>query len=497
MPSLLSKLGRAARARSRPAPARPQLEALEDRLVPTIVFTPAQGALTEVPGSTNSAISSPCVYLLFWGSYWGSSTGAAQENKLISDVQSVLSGPYLEGLIQYGSNGQASYAGAVTDTSNPKSSFDMTDVQGHVQKAIANGAVPGPWALSAPPMYMVVTDPNAVQGGMLTGALGYNMLGGVPDHNNGPNDPIHLGWASNDWGSGNTINRDFFSVVFSHELVEGMTYSVTGAGISVQDQTHHVNQIADFEAEQGYFYRLNGVRVSSYWSVNDNAYIVPDSNMQKFVCTPLWNGSSFTNQFNLTIKGDQLGTNYNDQIDLKTSANTSGVQATMNGATATFDQNAIHQVNVDTGGGSNQVTVESVPTGVAVNIDSSGYQSNDFVMIGSNGSLSGIGGTVNVSNNCGQTTLWIDDHNDTARNITVTDHSIAFAGQTTINYQAGFTWQNGTTHGVTALSILDGQKGGANQVEVDSVPDLTSVALLSMVADNVYGPAANKIFRFA
>jgi hypothetical protein len=63
-----------------PAPQRPKrparlgIEALEDRTVPTIVFNPVFGSETYFGGHTSNftVLNSPKVYLIFWGSYWGS-----------------------------------------------------------------------------------------------------------------------------------------------------------------------------------------------------------------------------------------------------------------------------------------------------------------------------------------------------------------------------------------------------------------------------------------
>jgi hypothetical protein len=487
--------------------ARLALESLEDRLVPTISFLPTQGLLTETPDSVNAGMTSPPVYLLFWGSYWGTQQGVAQENQFINDVKTVVGSSYLRGLVQYGSDGKATFGAAVTDTSNPPPSFDMSDVNAEVQRATSlGGGLPPPAYTGGDPIYFVVTDPNAITGGDLKGAIGYNQLGQLyPGYVGGQKENVHLGWVGNWWTSSahNAVDRDNFTTTFSHELAEAMTYSDSGLGINVQDQYGNSGQIADFEAEAGtygYAYRLGGVLVQAYWSVRDGRYIVPDGNVQEFALSPIWNNGNFTNTYNLTLNGDQLGVDYSDQISLARSANTSGVQATVNNESATFDSGAIKTVNVNTFGGQNSVNVDSVPAGVAVKIGSTGNPagsttSNDFVQIG-NGSLSGIAGTVNISNGSGQTTVFIDDANDTARNITVTDHSVAFAGLTTITYQAGYKTTDGSTHGVIGLGFVDGQKGGPNQVDVESVPSLTPVSLFSDLPDNVYGPAAGQLHRY-
>src|SRR5262245_36282722 len=99
----------------RPAPARKrrqsrlELEALEDRTVPTIVFTPQSGGDVIAPGSTNDGMQHPTVNVIFSGSYWTTAQGQQDETALLNSAKSIMSGPYLSGLTQYGSDGQANF----------------------------------------------------------------------------------------------------------------------------------------------------------------------------------------------------------------------------------------------------------------------------------------------------------------------------------------------------------------------------------------------------
>ena len=78
-----------------------------------------------------------------------------------------------------------------------------------------------------------------------------------------------------------------------------------------------------------------------------------------------------------------------------------------------------------------------------------------------------------------------------ARTVTVTDHSVAFSGLTTVNYTGGTRWNDGSIHGVTVLEVVDGK--GTNYVDVLSVPALTNVILWADTMDWVFGPASNKV----
>src|SRR5262249_12350575 len=187
-----------------------------------------------------------------------------------------------------------------------------------------------------------------------------------------------------------------------------------------------------------YLHRLGGNLVQAYWSANDGAYIVPDGNSQTFFLDPNWTGDTFNRNFNLRVQGDQVGVNFADNIRLYSDGANSSV--TLNNQPAAFDRGKLKAINIDTRGGANTVRIAGVAPGVAVNVDSSGL-SDDFVVVGSDsGSLAGIQGPVNIANNSGHTWLEIYDPADGPRHITVTDHSVAFDGLTTINYQGGFRW---------------------------------------------------------
>ena len=264
--------------------------------------------------------------------------------------------------------------------------------------------------------------------------------------------------------SGGSIDTDGFTQVFSHELAESMAAAVHvndpgGLGLGYQ--------IADGEPEyfgNGYTYRLaNGSLVQAYWSQRDGGWVVPDGNSQRFTLS--WASSTFNNTFNLQVNGDQLGVNYNDDITVDRSPNTSGTRVTMDGQSASFALGAIKSLNINTGGGYNTVHLKGVESGETVNVDSFSTNSFDDVIVGSNGSLAGIQGTVNVSNSSGRSWLQIDDSNDEARNITITDHSVTFQGLTTINYTPFAGPSGGFVHGVMGLEIDD--TWGANEIDAE------------------------------
>jgi hypothetical protein len=407
-----------------------------------------------------------------------------------------MSGPYLSGLTQYGSDGKANFWTSWNDTNTVPSQPSVGALINFLQFSIPKGgAFPGIRDWQHAPIYVVVSDPASSQ--QYNG--GWNAQGGFAGWYNdllwsGTGHMIWVGTSSTDFTG--RVSQDAFTLTLSHELAETMS-DPDSNGVRVNPPSalpaNMVNgsQIGDNEPEENkrkYGYRLSGNLVQPYWSALDQAFIVPDGNIQNYYLTPNWSGTTFTRTYNLSIKGDQLGVNYADNIAIGGSS--SNVSVIQNNEAAAFDPGVINQISVDTGGGANFVRVSSVPPGVTVNIDSTGA-SNDTVVVGDGtDSLAGIQGTVNVSNSSGQTKLVVDDLNDGPRNVTITDHSVAFSGLTTVNYNGGYLL-NGTLHGVTTLQVNDGF--GPNSVDVLSVPSLTSVILDADTLDSIFGPAAGKV----
>ncbi len=474
-----------------------QVEALEERAVPTIAFTPQFGAET-TSGTTSYSLQSPTVNLVFSGSYWGTAQGQQDEAALISSAKAIMSGPYLSGLTQYGSDGKALFGRAWNDSNTVASNPSTAALQSFLQSSItSHNAAPGSHDWQHAPIFIVVSDPSSSAGSN----SGWNGPGTYVQTVTVPlpwgsvqvpvSENIRLVWLSTGAGADGHIRKDNFTDLFSHELAESMAPAVVVTPPSgLPSNVKGDQQIADNEPDGGrYQYRLGGNLVQAYWSAKDGAFIVPDGNSQTFFLAPNWTGSSFNGNFNLRVQGDQLAANYADNI--RVDAFGSNTSATMNNQTAVFEPGQVKSINIDTRGGSNNVRIAGVAPGVSVNVDSLGL-SNDFVVVGSDsGSLAGIQGPVNVSNNSGHTWLEVYDTADGPRKVTVTDHSVAVSGLATITYEAGFRWNSGgPVVGVTTLEMDDGR--GPNTIEVDSVAALTNVLIMGSSTDVMFGPAAGK-----
>jgi hypothetical protein len=258
--------------------------------------------------------------------------------------------------------------------------FHNSDVQAMLRDAINAHALPNP-NNDGQLLYMVIPQPGTSAGS----------LAGEHSYDYSTDGLYHYGWTIND-GSLDTITS-----WFSHELVEAVT-DPEGTAIQVNPRNAiDWNEIGDHDA-QNYSYRLNNVKVQSYFSARDHAYIVPTGQTQNFVVS-----SSRA----LTVAGDQL-TNPNDTITVDRST-ANGVVVTLNGEMVQFDPNAITSITVANGTGTDTInvnrTLASAPLTVASN-------SGATVNIGNAASLQDVQGAVTLSNAQGSMTVNLDDSAD-------------------------------------------------------------------------------------
>jgi hypothetical protein len=484
------------KARSPVRRQRPGLESLEDRAVPTVAFTPNFAGTTQVAGPNSTiqqddaaSLQSPPVVLIFTGNYWQTNQGQQDQQTLTNDVQSILNGPYLSRLAQYGSDGKATFGGswqdstapALTGGSTPSGNDLLTFVQNEI-KSHPNLIPPTAGGQQAP-LFVIVNDPQDSAPG--PGVWGYNDTDGI----------THSAYVGATSGANGQLNVDGFTQVFSHELAESMAPAVHVTDPGNQNAGY---QIADNEPENGpgYSYRLNGVLVQAYWSQQDNAFVVPDGNLQTFTLNPIWSNNGFTGQSSLYVTGGQLNSN-GDQVTIDRTTDPSqpgGVLVNLNGEVAQFAAGTTPTINVLTTGPINSVQVNALPAGDTLNVNSWG-QLYDLVTVG-NGSLSGISGTVNVSNSSGQTTLNIEAYNDPAQQVSVTNNQVAFSQGPTINYQAAVQNADGSVTGVTGVNVAPGDtasSGASNTLVINSVPPLTNVSVWMSLFDVLEGPAAGNV----
>ncbi len=302
---------------------RPQVDRIEERVVPTVLFTPVFGAETAfythgVPGIPVDYLNSPQIYPIFWGSYWQQNPAQAQDlaedfNKLFTANNNA----YLQGLTQYHTNGMATFYpgdgvdGPAIDGSNPPNNIGSAHpvwgalvpnsrdpIDAEVERVLDHPSnygfnIPNPGHTAQAPIYVVITPP-----GVTGGDVGFNE----------PSDAGTFGyhevvWVSTRWINSNDkpqgIDQNFSEHGFSHEVVEAMTdpfgplggtHISKGANWPANDGN---SQICDKEPDGNYYYRVggpNGVLAQAFWSQNDGGFNVPDGNSLVMDLTGNWNG---------------------------------------------------------------------------------------------------------------------------------------------------------------------------------------------------------------
>ncbi len=237
-----------------------------------MVFNTQFGVETlAAPGPFTSVISNATVHLLLWGSTWDTpGAGLVQPWRFFS------------GQTQYGTDGKTVYAGSANYTgSSPSNGFTPGQLQSAIQGSanfssedLGLGQPPGGQAL-----FVAVTPP--VINSSVANAIGYNTsFSALPL-------PFLAAWIGGG-GPGSTFSIDTYTQVLSHEVSEAITNPGAGAtGVQVSpgptfpNPPANSNQICDYEA-QNYTARLNiggvvnGVDVQSYWSLANNAFVIPD-----------------------------------------------------------------------------------------------------------------------------------------------------------------------------------------------------------------------------
>jgi hypothetical protein len=396
----------------RKKPRRPRLlvEYLEDRTTPTIIFSPHFGAEATTFG-TGEMLNSAPVFLIFWGSYWNSSSANPSESAIQSAFTTELASPIFNRLTQYGSNGSAHFEAswidtAVGDPGGPPPpgttggpSVSDSQIQNVILNAINDPSSPilAPSQFSTPPLYVVITPPGITSSTYPPPAAGYHQdfsgnINAGKGTNAGSADIVYS-WIENFNISDPRAAMDLLTMTMSHETAEAMTDPQVPTGITVSAGSNWpggasgeaTGEIGDFEPDFTYTYRVDGVLTQALWDYNDQAFVVNDGTTQNFYITPLWDSISGHFSFaggalNL-LGGGTFGSAYDNLISIDVNSS-GGVLVNMNGEIASFDSGAITSINVNPEGtGYNTINVYN--TNVPVNINTgSGAGTHDTINIG-------------------------------------------------------------------------------------------------------------------
>jgi hypothetical protein len=219
------------------------------------------------------------VNLIFWGSGWNTNpqpTPSAQT--VVNDAASILSGPYLSSLEQYGvfsnigSTGSFFNRAFMVTSSNPPATFNTSNVAGFIVGLIDDGILDEPDEEPHPTLNCVFLPPGVAYAPpagtpALNGLHTFAVWNDTDLFDLDTNQRAHFAWIL--YGS-----RPFISTTFSHELVEALT-DPEGDAIQVNPTNPtNWNEIGDVCATAG---TVNGVTVQSYWSQQDRACVIPNN----------------------------------------------------------------------------------------------------------------------------------------------------------------------------------------------------------------------------
>jgi hypothetical protein len=385
------------------------------------------------PLSNTNALNSPKVYFIFVGPNWeqnGIPINAV--TSMVNAAKSILSSSYLSGLTQYGSDGKAIFANFTIDTSlNPLTwSKDYTLSNGTIDHSanpvwyetdqilsnptFSSWNPPGGDARNSP-VYVVARYTHD----------GLGVTGEFKGSNNfGPNDYTSRAVNVIDVAITSADQVDEFSWVFSHEIAERVS---TGTGGLSEVSPDSGGQIADGEPEGNNYYawRLNGTFggpvVTAYWSVIDQAFIIPDGNLDRTLLVPVWDRANWTGSFVSLQSGNLYLMSPPGQTTLIDTQVQSYVVKLVNGAAHIFDLTANGQVKQYSGSGGNWTALTDAPT-VASRLATTSYLSGfgnnyaiedgDLYMLASNGGHSQIWKYSGSGTNWAQLTgsnTWISD----------------------------------------------------------------------------------------
>jgi hypothetical protein len=267
--------GRDSRPRVRPTSRRLELEALEDRRVPTVQYF--GGSL--LPNVEAQA--------LFLGSEWSSDpTASAQTTTVNNFLKDVTGGAYMDALTRagYGVGRGTASTGAVDNTALATSSvISDASIQSSIQTDINSGLLQPP---DTNRLYIVYVEPNvavnlgAGQGTTQQGILGYN--GAFAGHDaSGNSVTIHYAVVAYPGGTvGNsslgTSAIDQLTAVSSHELAEAVT-----------DPNVNFAQLGWYDPRRGEIGDITGNNPNAYVRLDGNlVQEVADKNDQLLSITP-------------------------------------------------------------------------------------------------------------------------------------------------------------------------------------------------------------------
>jgi hypothetical protein len=418
--------------------------------VPTVLF-PQQFGLEHATDNGGLKLNDVPVYLIYWSESWQTEMGPGipGSGQITAAIQDLISGPYFNGLLQYGVNGKAHIVNHIVNLSTPSNPFSDGVFSSNLRSAVLDVGEPDADSLSRMPVFVVVTPPGVKSE---KGGAGYNEMQFNVD-TIFDIDAVPIIWLGGITPNGlppGSSMLDTYTDNFSHEMAEAITDIGNGSigfgsGITVTKGSRFNlwqgdNQIADNEA-QLYTYRLQGHLVQSYWSEHDQAYIVPDGNTQ---VVSVANGT-------LTVNDDQLAS-HDDTIVIDQLVD-GETQVKLNNEVFQFDPGRFRKIQVNCHTGRDEVDVNGLDPNIGLTVQAG--SGTCLVNVGGSplvnlftGSqnLSRVKGPVTVNGNGAGTTVdVVDDHADVSPTYEIGAGTVQRNGSALITYS-----------GVSALTVRGG-----------------------------------------
>jgi hypothetical protein len=216
---------------------------------------PGQTVIYPVPitmsqGSGPSTAGFP-VRLIFWGDAWNDPSTTPSRAKLEADVRSMLHGPWRRGLQQYGIGDIPLRRSIVVEHAPPPAVFNENNINSLIATLAAQNAFGGEQDL-----LIVLMPPGTTYVGNSGSINGEHYI----------TDNHWVAFVQNG-------TEAFMTATVSHELAEMLTDPQPFSGWVINGVPGTVGEIGD--PCNGKIWTLAGVTVQSYWSIADNACLVP------------------------------------------------------------------------------------------------------------------------------------------------------------------------------------------------------------------------------
>jgi hypothetical protein len=265
----------------------------------TILTFPSNLPNQQVPTfvGNGSKLEHPDLQMVFWGPNFPAN-GPLSVGSVMQAVNSIVTGPYMEGMKQYGYIGPVNVRQPIVNTGNPNIGFPplglnvsqepsvMNAVNGLVDNMVSNDTM-GDVSSNHDLIVMVVIDPtipfpqNEDGVGNITTVLGAHGKYEKPRFL-APAIRFSEGFVCTQ-PFGKLSAFDQFTTTFSHELVESISNPFNGSGWvqTVPPAVGGAGEIGDVCNNLSCV--VDGIAVQPYWGVQQGACILPTETRQTFL----------------------------------------------------------------------------------------------------------------------------------------------------------------------------------------------------------------------